>query len=451
MSEQAGVNGQAAAGGAAQAELRAINTATRGFRLRLWFANSLWVSVLGGNLLVVLAAIVLPQLDQRFELANAFPLTAGTTQAIFGALAGSMITFTGIVFSAIFIAAQLQTQAYSPRLAAQLRRDPVIISALVLSTSTAAYSLFALAAIDRLDVRNSDSVPGLTVLFGLLLALATLAQFAALVQRAFENVQIGGILRSLGKQGWRVVNDVHPPLVVGTALPTGAMPTDVAIAEIELTGAPGVVAAIDRRAVVRLADQTGGFIEVLPQVGEFVSSRSGAVRIHGEQREATAKAVKKVFVLSRQRTTQQDPSFLLRILVDIAIRALSPAINDPTTTVQVLDRIEAMLILLHERKPGPTYVVDGNGVPRGLVHAPTWIEYFELGVTEIRIYGGQAMQVHRRMRSLLEHLQTVCEGDVLERVSLELKLLDDQLVNGLISEHDMKLARESDRLGIGSV
>ncbi len=439
------------AGSAEHAELRAVNTPIRAFRLRLWLSNSLWVSVLGGNMLVVLASFLLPELDRRFELADAFPLTAGTTQAIFGALAGSMITFTGIVFSAIFIAAQIQTQAYSPRLAAQLRRDPVIISGLVLSTSTAAYSLFALAAIDRLDLQNSNSVPGLTVLFGLVLATVTLAQFAALVQRAFQNVQIGGILRSMGKQSWRVVNDVHPPMTAGTALPRGATPKDVSVAEIEYTGAPGVVAAIDRNAVIRLAQSTGGFVEVLPQVGEFVSSRSGAVRIHGEEREATERKVKRIFVLSRQRTTEQDPSFILRIMVDIAIRALSPAINDPTTAVQVIDRIEAMLILLHERHPGPTYVVDSSGTPRGLVHAPTWIEYFELGATEIRIYGGQTLQVHRRTRAMLEHLQTVCEGAALERVTLELQLLDEQLTSGLINDHDINLARESDRLGLGSV
>lgn len=432
-------------------DLRGVTTPTRGFRLRLWLANSLWVSVLGGNLLVVLIAFVLPLLDEHFELANSFPLTAGTTQAIFGALAGSMITFTGIVFSAIFIAAQIQTSAYSPRLAAQLRQDSVIMGALVLSTTTAAYSMFALAAIDRLDVNDGQHVPVLTVLFGLLLALATLAQFAALVQRAFESIQIGGILRTLGRNGWRVINDVHPPLTPGTALPRAAMPTDVSIAEVEFSGPPGVVAAIDRRAVIQLAEATGAFVEVLPQVGQFVSARSGAVRLHGESSEATARQVQKVFVLSRQRTTDQDPSFVLRIMVDIAIRALSAAINDPTTAVQVIDRIEAALIMLYERRPGPTFVADSSGRARGLVHAPTWLEYFDLGVTEIRIYGGQSLQVHRRTRAMLEHIASVVHDEHLPRIELELKLLDEQLESAMVSEHDLKMARESDRLGIGSV
>lgn len=433
------------------APVRATTTPTRAFRFRLWLANSLWVSVLGCNALVVLAAIGLPVLDEHLNLANSLPLTAGTTQSIFGALASGMITFTGIVFSAIFIAAQIQTSAYSPRLAAQLRQDPVIVGGLVLSTATAAYSLFALAAIDRLDLADADQVPALTVLFGLGLALATLAQFAALVQRAFENIQIGGILRSLGRRGWRAINDVHPPPDSGRSLPHAAMPTDASIAEIEFSGRPGVVAAIDRRAVIRLAEQTGGFVEVLPQVGQFSSSRSGAVRIHDGKRDATQQQVRRVFVLARQRTTDQDPSFVLRIMVDVAIRALSAAINDPTTAVQVIDRIEAMLILLYEREPGPTFVVDKSGRARGLVHAPTWTEYFELGATEIRIHGGSSLQVHRRMRAMHEHIRDIVDDEDRELITRELDLLDHQLATAMTSEHDIAMARQGDRLGIGSV
>ena len=85
----------------------------------------------------------------------------------------------------------------------------------------------------------------------------------------------------------------------------------------------------------------------------------------------------------------------MRILVDIAIRALSPAINDPTTAVQVLDRIEDLLVDLHRRRPGPSLVLDDDGGPRGRVPAPTWTEYLELGLTEIRHYGTESIQIRR--------------------------------------------------------
>lgn len=433
-------------------DMRAVTTDTRGFRLRLWFGNALWVPVMASNLIVILLAFAIPEIDKAMNQTTALPLTEGAAQAIFAAIAGSMITFTGIVFSAIFIAAQIQTQSYSPRLAAQLRQDPVIMGMLVLSTATAAYALFAIASIDRLapDAADADGVPFATVLFGMTLAVATLAWFAALVQRVFENIQIGGILRSLSRRAWRVIDDVHPSPKDNLALPRPSIPED-RVAEIEHAGVPGVIAAIDRGALIRLARTTGGFVEVVPQVGEFVMPRAPILRLYGASKDPSREQVSKVFVLARQRTINQDPAFAMRILVDVAIRALSPAINDPTTATQVVDRVEVLLIRLYERHPGPTYVVDSGGVPRGLVHAPEWIEYFELGATEIRIYGSQSLQIHRRMRAMHEHLLKIVEGKDRERVELELELLDHSMRTQLVQPHDIALARESDRLGLGSV
>ncbi|MBJ7458067.1 MAG: DUF2254 domain-containing protein [Thermoleophilaceae bacterium] len=426
-------------------DIRAVTTAPRLFRARLWLISQLWVVVLTLNMVALMFSFLLPQIDEM--IGGQSPLLTSTVQSIFTALAGSMITFTGIVFSAMFIAAQIQTSSYSPRLANQLRSDPIIMGTLVLSTATAAYSLGALASLGQRS--ESAAAPLLTVFFGLMLAVATLAWFAALVQRAFEKIQIGGILRTLSRQAWRAIDDVHPSVHNGQVLPTPTLPTEASISEIELTGSPGVIAAIDRGALVRLAAVTGGFVEVLPQVGEYVSSRLGAVRIYDGKHEPSRKQVEKVFVLARQRTAKQDPAFVMRILVDIAIRALSPAINDPTTSVQTLDRIESLLIHLYERHPGPTYVVDAGGTPRALIHAPTWIEYYELGTTEIRIYGARSIQVHRRLRAMHQHLAAIVDPETRKRIELELELLEGESLDAFENEHDEALAREPDRFGIG--
>src|SRR5262249_5854720 len=146
--------------------------------------------VLVANVLAVTLALTLPILDKQLADQHSLRLGTTTVQAIFGALAGGMITFTGIVFSAVFVAAQIQTSSYSPRLAARLRRDPAVLAGLALPTATASYALFALAAIGRQTDRfGRDFVPAVTVLFGLVLALVTLGTFVALVQRAFESTQ----------------------------------------------------------------------------------------------------------------------------------------------------------------------------------------------------------------------------------------------------------------------
>lgn len=426
-------------------ESRTVTTADRFFRQRLWIVDQLWLPVLTLNMLAVLLSFALPKLDDW--LGRTVPLSVSTLQSLFGALGGSMITFTGIVFSALFIAAQIQTSSYSPRLAAQLRKDPIIIGTLVLSTATAAYSIGSLVSIDQRP--DGAEAPLTTVVLGIVLAVATLAWFAALIQRVFEKIQIGGILRTVAIQAWKAIDEIHPSPERAKLLPVPVRPDDATVAEIEHEGRPGAVAAIDRGALVRLAEATGGFVEVIPQVGEFITRRSGAVRIYNGERDPTRKQVSAVFVLARQRTVQHDPAFAIRILVDIAIRALSPAINDPTTAVQTLDRIESLLIRLYERHPGSTFVVDSHGRPRGLIHAPKWIEYFDLAVTEPRIYGARSVQIHRRLRAMHARLLDITDGPEHERIVREIEQMDREVESDFSAPHDLELALEPDRLGIG--
>jgi uncharacterized membrane protein len=117
----------------AQHEVRA---AGRVLRLRIWLSSAMWVPVLATNVVAIVAALVLPVIDRHIG-ERGLPLERSAVESIFSALAGGMITFTGIVFSAVFVAAQIQTSSYSPRLAARLRRDPVIIAGLALPTATA--------------------------------------------------------------------------------------------------------------------------------------------------------------------------------------------------------------------------------------------------------------------------------------------------------------------------
>ena len=180
-------------------------------RTRVWLASAMWLPVLAANVIAVALGIGLPLLDKSLGDRPSLPIPLSVVEQIMGALAAGMITFTGIVFSAVFVAAQIQTSSYSPRLAARLRRDRVIIAGLALPTATATYSLFALAAVGRqTDRLGEDVAPALTVGVALLLALITIGTFVALVQRAFDSTQIGGILRGLMRRAHHVIEDVHP-------------------------------------------------------------------------------------------------------------------------------------------------------------------------------------------------------------------------------------------------
>ncbi len=433
----------------ARAAHHTVRAPSRAFRLRIWLSSAMWVPVLAANILAVAAAIGLALVDRQLGRGHGLQISLSAGEAIFTALAGGMITFTGIVFSAVFVAAQIQTSSYSPRLAARLRRDPVVIAGLALPTATATYSLVALAAIGHEAISDGrDSLPAATVVCGLVLAAVTLGAFVALVQRAFESTQIGGILRALLRRGYAVINDVHPRDV-----PPGdaalAPIADGPAAEIAHAGAPAVIAAVDRAALLRLADQTGGFVEVVPNVGEYIAPGHVVLRIRGGRTEPSAALARRVFVLARQRTIDQDPAFAIRMLADIAIRALSPAVNDPTTAVQALDRIEALLTELAPRQPGPSYVVDAGGAPRAIVPAPRWAAYVELGLTEIRRYGYSAPQIVRRLGAVYDKLGEVAHGADRDRIELERRLLGVAVATHYPDEEERAIVERPDRLGLG--
>jgi uncharacterized membrane protein len=419
-------------------------------RFRVWIASAMWVPVLAANLLAIALGITLPFLDEILGDRPTLPINLSAVEQLLGALAAGMITFTGIVFSAVLVAAQLETTSYSPRLAARLRRDPVVIAALALPTATASFALFALAAIGRQANRSGEEVaPALTVVVALLLAFVTFAGFIALVQRTLDSTQIGGIFRAVLRRTHRVIRDVHP---VGAG--TGELPPVAAEGEVVVEwthpGPPGVLASIDRVALVRLARHSGAFVEVVPMVGHYISPGTLTLRLRGADRQPDGAIARNVLVLARQRTIDQDPAFGLRMLVDIAIRALSPAINDPTTAVQALDRIETLLIELHRRRPGPTIVADGDGEPRGLFQAPTWEQYLDLGLMEIRHYGARSIQVARRLRAVYGHLLEVVDESGRARVELEQRLLDEQLAAGFSDRDEREIVSRPDRLGLGS-
>ena len=407
----------------------------------------MWVPVLAANLVAVALGIGLPLLDSALGDSPALPIPLPVVEQIMGALAAGMITFTGIVFSAVFVAAQILTSSYSPRLAARLRRDRVIIAGLALPTATASYSLFALASIGRqADRLGQDAAPALTVGVALLLALATIATFVALVQRAFDSTQVGGILRGLMRRAHHVIEDVHPGR--GNELVHDRR-SDAPAVELRYDGPPAVLASVDRAALLRLARQTGAFVEVVPAIGHYVAPGAVTLRLIDPEREPGEREARRVLVLARQRTLDQDPAFAMRMFVDIAIRGLSPAVNDPTTAVQSIDRIETLLVDLHGRLPSGGLVLDAEGNARGSFPVPTWREYFDLALIEIRHYGAGSAQVARRLRALYAHLLEVVDASERGRVELEQRLLDEQLVARFPDPEEREILSRPDRLGLG--
>ena len=150
-----------------------------------------------------------------------------------------------------------------------------------------------------------------------------------------------------------------------------------------------------------------------------------------------------------ERTFEQDPKYAIRLLVDIAIRALSPAVNDPTTAVQALDQIEDLLIRLGNRRLEIGPFADATGRVRLVVPFPEWEDFLRLAFEEIRMYGATSVQVMRRMRALMASLADVVPPDRLPPLRRWERRLEESIAQSFSTAEQRREASVVDRQGLG--
>jgi uncharacterized membrane protein len=214
-------------------------------------------------------------------------------------------------------------------------------------------------------------------------------------------------------------------------------------------GKPGVVLAFDIGTLVDVAIRDACTIEVVPQVGDFVATDDPVFRLYGGGAAIGSKELIRHIALDRERTLEQDPAFAFRIIVDIAAKALSPAINDPTTAVLALDQIENLLRQVGLRRLDTGLVHDSTGQLRLVYRTPEWEDFVGLAVTEIRQFGANSTQVVRRMRAMLESLIQLLPPHRSSLLRQELDLLKSTVDQAFAIAQDRKRAGFSDSQGLG--
>jgi uncharacterized membrane protein len=174
------------------------------------------------------------------------------------------------------------------------------------------------------------------------------------------------------------------------------------------------------------------------------------MRVHGTTGEIPEQELMTSVRLADERTFEQDPKYPIRLLVDIAIKALSPAINDPTTAVQAIDQIEDLLRRLAQEDLDAGLIPDGDGVVRLVVPVPTWEDYLALAFDEIRQFGVTSIQVMRRLRAALIGLGEMTMAPArTEAVRQYLKHLDLAIERSSLDIQDKSMALQEDRQGLG--
>ena len=364
---------------------------SRGADFQVWFVPLLYAV---GALVV---SFTVPRLANNLLPGFVSTVSVNTAIGFFSAIASGMIALTAIVFSLTFVMVQFSATAYSPRLVLWVARDPIVSHALGVFTATFLYALAALVWVDR---GGSGRVPLAGILVVGLLLIISVMMFIGLIQRV-GMLQVTRMLTFTGNQGRGVIENLYPPIDTPPSPGLTELPQSQCLQTLHHHGHPRIVQAAKIPMLVDIASKSGCTIELMVTVGDTVLDSIPILRVYGAASPLPEEALRLAIELGGERTFEQDPKYAIRLLVDIAIKALSPAVNDPTTAVQALDQIEDLLIRLGRRRLEIGAFRDAQGNVRLLMLFPAWEDFLRLALDEIRLYGATSVQVMRRMKALL--------------------------------------------------
>jgi len=371
---------------------------------------------------------------------------ADGARAVVGALSASILSLLVFSFSILLLAAQVAGGQLSPRIVERIFEAPVIKVALSSFVFSFVYSL---AALGRVESR----VPQLDILIVVLTSCFSIALFLYVIQGASKSFRPVVMLSQVAADTRRVIDRLYPH-ALSSAEPghqaEGAL-AQPTTRRVPHAGPLGTVLAIDAAGLVGIASRADCVIEFVPQVGDFLAIGDELFRIRGGTPDGPDEsALRNCVAIGPERMLDQDPAFGFRIIVDIAIKALSPAINDPTTGALSVDQLDHLLHLLGGRQLGSGLARDSAGEPRLLYRTPDWDDFVTLAVTEIRLCGATSPQVTRRLQRMFEHLLEVVPADRTAALRKEKALLAATTENSYTNSGDRALARVPDVQGFGS-
>ena len=413
------------------------------FELRQYLKGSLWVLPLLGGLLGAVLAQVALLVDGAVRLSPDWSYSGSTASGVLTAIVGAMVALIGFVVTVGVLVVQQATGTLSPRYMRLWYRDR--LQKAVLATFVGTFT-FAFSLLRRVE---DDFVPDVGVTTAGIAVAASIGLLLIYLDRFTHNLRPVAVAALVGRSGQEVLTSWIPQLRGHDARPA-AIPDVVRPDQVVRADRAGSVQAVNLRTMVALAQRYGSTLVLARSVGDFVTPGTPLVEVHGAAIPAGGKQLRGLFALGRERTIEQDPAFALRIMVDIATMALSPAVNAPTTAVQVLDHLEDFMRWIGaEELPAQVEHRDQEGRLRLLVPSQDWDELLTLAVTEIRLYGGSAIQVVRRLRAMLEGLHEAVRPEYRATVEAELARLDATVARRFAESPDLDRASRADRQGLG--
>lgn len=379
-------------------------------RTQLWPLPALAVA------LAVVLGVALPALDSAVdgelpENVGVFLFSGGpeAARSILQAISGSLITVTSLTFSLTVVTLQLASSQFSPRLLRTFTSDRFVHGTLALFLAAFAFALTVLRSVRDEGNGNTAFVPEISVTVAFALAIASVVGLVLFLAHLAREIRVETMMRRVNLETQETIDRVfaqdRPARVPGPVPASPGVPIN--------SSSSGFLTSVDKDALLDAVKKCGAVVRLdLPPGSSLVAGVPFATAwpvelgtiLGAETREKLTQEVNAARATGFERTNVQDVGFGFRQLVDVAVRALSPGINDPTTAVHVIGHLSDLLCRLAERNPGPEHLTDDDGRIRVVLSLPTLQDLLDMAMDQPRKYGAADPAVASRLLGLLHEL-----------------------------------------------
>ncbi len=424
-------------------------------RSSLWFVPT--IIVFGA----ITLALGLIEIDQQIDdqlrgwWPRLFAAEAEGSRAMLSAIAGAMITVAGVVFSITIVALALASNQYTSRVLRNFMRDP--ITQIVLGVFVAIYA-YCILVLRTVSSGEGAFVPSLAVFGGVVLALIGIGFLIFFIHHIAASIQASEIIAAVARDTLKAVARLFPQ-ELGEAADEDDEPEHQIMSnttwQVVPAGTTGYIQSVDPNSLLDFAHERGTVVRMERGVGDFVAQGRpiASLALDHPPDEPTIKALNRIYAIDSYRTTDQDAEFGIRQLVDIALKALSPGINDTTTAVTCIEYISVILLACAPRDIEPPYRYD-EGELRVIARGPTFERLVSLAFDQILENAEGNTEIITRLLTSIEQIAEAVRGPRRQRLlarqvavigEVGLRSAKSSYARGIIEDH---LRRVDDRLAV---
>jgi uncharacterized membrane protein len=405
--------------------------------------GSLWLMPMVSVVLALLLGALLSRINLPPTSPLAFQGTADDARALLIAISSTMVTVIALLLGLAVVALQLSSTQFSPRLLRNFLRDRPNQIVLSVFVGTFAYSTGGLFEVGVSAGQRSDTYPRFGVTCAVTLLFVSLALLVFFADHLAHSIQVDHIMRVVERSTLPVIRDL--PATVATCT-TAELPPVPPSAVLVTARTSGYVQVVHIDELLAAAASSRVHVRMRPRIGEHVVAGTPlawywpALPDPPTPSAAFDGCVDDAVRIGFERTLEQDPGLGLRQLVDLACKALSPAVNDPYTAIQSVERLSVLFIALAGRPLGPIVVHDPAGEVTVTIPSRSFAEHLTLGVGLIRRYGASEPTVVQALLRLLGTVLTVCaDSNRLLAIETQVDLLVAAAARSVAEEADLAL------------